>query len=252
MVWSESGREAGQEQARDPKSKGGGALVGRFLEGLVRLFRRVLAPEAETRLTAQEAAAKAEAGKTRAASGGEEAGLVFMSGSKFVQAPSGEVDRFREICRHIGAALAGEGYAIVGCPSHPSRVLAAQEARKALQEITADAPFETGGVQFPLDAQERSRFVGLARAGVFVGGSSGTRQEFGLCKEYGVKPLIPVAGAGGAGHSLAQELAADQAAFWDVKIEEQVVACLASPDQPPEAYADAVLHVLGAYGRGGR
>jgi len=226
--------------------------VVRFLEGLVRLFRRGLAPEAETRLTAEEAAAKAEAGKARAASEGDEAGLVFMGGSKLVQAPSGEVARFREVCRQIGVALAGEGYGIVGCPSHPSRVLAAQEARQALQEITADAPFETGGVRFPLDAQERSRFVRLARAGVFVGGSSGTRQEFGLCQEYGVRPLIPVAGAGGAGHSLAQQLAEDQAAFWDVTIEEKVVQCLADPDQTPEAYADAVLRVLRAHGCGSR
>lgn len=224
----------------------------RFFEGLVRLFRRGLAPEADTRLTAEEAAAKAEAGKTRAVSEGDEAGLVFMSGSKLVQAPTGEVSRFRDICRQIGAALAGEGYGVVGCPPHPSRVLAAQEARKALREITADAPFETGGVQFPLNAGERTRFVRLARAGVFVGGSSGTRQEFGLCKQYGVKPLIPVAGAGGAGHALAQELVEDQTAFWDVAIGKDVVACLASPDETPEAYANAVLDVLRAHRCGSR
>jgi hypothetical protein len=128
--------------------------------------------------------------------------------------------RFHQhICQLIGEMLAIQGYGIVGCPTHPSRILASQEAIKALHKIDPDAPTSTARVKFPLDPDERGRFAQLASAGIFIGGSRGTITEFNLCQEAKIKPLIPIAaGAGASGEHLAHEMRQDSEKFFDKNV----------------------------------
>lgn len=164
-------------------------------------------------------------------------------------APRDEIERFRQICEAIGEALAPAGFGIVGCAPHVERVLASQLAKAGLHRVRPNAPFSSAGLpENRLYAEDRVRFVERAQAAVFVGGSSGTLQEFRLCVSHQIVPLIPVAGAGGAGAELAQRLLKDTSEFWKHAVDKRHVGVLASPDETPSAYAAAVLAVLAPSG----
>ncbi|MBM3236713.1 hypothetical protein FJZ31_10510 [Candidatus Poribacteria bacterium] len=170
---------------------------------------------------------------------------IFISGSKMPNQPSDEIDRFCQICEAIGKALAGGNYGLVGCPPHWERVLASQHAKKGLHSVKPNAPFSTEGLpENRLFAEDRIRFVKVANAAVFIGGSSGTMEEFELCRSYHVKPLIPVAGAGGTGAKLAKQLLYNPKEFCDYEIDEKTIATLTSTDEEPERYAQAVVSML--------
>jgi hypothetical protein len=184
--------------------------------------------------------------------------LVFLSGSIAVH--RGEVkrkklspdekrraERFSAICQSIGESLGRHGFGIAGCAPHWSRVLASHEASKGLLKANPNATFTTEGMDFPLDDHERSKFIGPVIAGVFIAGTSGTKREFELCKQRKIRPLIPVAGAGGTGEKLTRELLESPGEFLDREIATAVLEILADPAQSPESYSEAVIQILDAH-----
>jgi hypothetical protein len=174
--------------------------------------------------------------------------LIFVSGSKTPGADAWELDRFREICGAIGEMLAMHGYGIVGCPPHVERVLASQSARIGLHRINPTAVFSAAGLpENRLYAQDRIRLVNRASAAIFIGGSQGTLEEYETCRRHHVEPLVPVAGARGAGAELAARLRLNNADFWSKHVDPAVSSILWGLDREPAAYADAVLAVLSAY-----
>lgn len=173
--------------------------------------------------------------------------LVFISGSKLPSDPPDQIARFCEICEQIGELLAELGCGIIGCPPHPERVLASQSAMRGLKRVNPDAPTFTANVRFPLNAAERSRFVQFASAGIFVGGTGGTLQEFELLHQAGIKPLIPVSGAGGTGAVLARQMLGGTNPFVSAKLGRGEIETLANPSQSPQQYVDAIRKILVAH-----
>ena len=177
---------------------------------------------------------------------------MLVSGSVLTTRPRAQVTRFLQICTEIGRALARYGYGVVGCEPDPSgsRLIAAQIAQEALHSANPKSVFTSGGMQFlNLDngmyLPDREKFLCLASGAIFIGGGSGTREEFEWCKANSVRPLIPVAGAGGAGAELAQHLhRTNPEAIWDSGFDQSELSELANPDLPAEAYAAAVIRVL--------
>lgn len=157
------------------------------------------------------------------------------------------IRRFKQICELIGEALGRDGFGIAGCAPHHSRVLASQEARTGLLRTNPQAVFTTEGMEFPLDDHERSKFVTRVVAGIFVAGSSGTQREFELCRQKGIRPLIPVAGAGGTAAALATALVNSPSDFVAHPVARHLLEELARPDAAPSVYASAVAQVLCAH-----
>lgn len=113
-----------------------------------------------------------------------------------------------------------------------------------LYQVAPDAPVSHANVSFPLDYEARQHFAALASAGVFVGGGSGTLEEFEISQQLEIKPLIPVAGAGGAGEYLANEMRAHPEMFFRVPIENGVKNVLAASVGSAVDYQRAVENVL--------
>jgi hypothetical protein len=157
------------------------------------------------------------------------------------------IKRFKQICDLIGETLGRNGFGIAGCAAHHSRVLASQEARTGLLRANPQAVFTTEGMKFPLDDQERSKFVKRVFAGIFVAGSSGTQSEFDLCRQKGIRPLIPVAGAGGTAAALASVVLNSSSDFLTRPVARHLLEELARPDAPPNTYASAIAQVLRAH-----
>lgn len=186
--------------------------------------------------------------------------LVFLSGSLPVYASEPEygdeepkalsamekqrMDRFSAICESIGEAIGREGLGIAGCAPHFSRVLASQEASRGLLRANPKATFTTEGMRFPLNDDERLKFIQRVCAGVFVAGTEGTRREFELCKKTGICPLIPIAGAGGTGAQLARELLSFPSRFLKQQTAASVLNILNEPDASPNDYAGACIQII--------
>ena len=173
--------------------------------------------------------------------------FIFLSGSKLIESKASEIKRFSEIGYGIGETIAKLRYGIVGCPPHPSRVLASVEAIAGLYKTAPDAPVSHANVKFPLSKLDQLRFASLASAAVFIGGSEGTFEEFTICQQLGIKPLIPIAGADGTGKILAKKLFTSPQSYFDVKISPEIIKVLVNPDLGISEYKYAVEQILMAH-----
>ena len=142
--------------------------------------------------------------------------FIFMSGSMLAGSGADDIHRFQGICKGLGATIAELRYGIVGCPPHPSRVLASVEAIRGLYQIAPDAPVSDASVTFPLAMEDRVRFAALASAAIFAGGGTGTLEEYSVCRELQITPLIPVAGLNRASAHLADRMLENPREFFNV------------------------------------
>jgi len=170
---------------------------------------------------------------------------VLISGSKKRTDSRREIDRFLQIAEAIGRALALPNVGLLGCAPHSERVLASEAARVGFRSVDPTAAVSTGTSSVDkFYHDDRINLARKANAAVFVGGSSGTLEEYDLCRSRHVSPLIPVAGAGGGGATLARRAVNAQDQFWKNPVDAQTLSILASADASPEQYAEAVVRVL--------
>lgn len=177
---------------------------------------------------------------------------ILISGSKMPGISQKEIERFSMISQAVGKALAIENIpniGLLGCAPHSERVLASQEAKRGFHSVNPEAPFSTGtSYNNKFYHDDRLNLISEANAAVFIGGSSGTIEECELCIRQGIRPLIPVAGAGGAGLTLSKRAVNNAENFWGTSIKEQIVSVLISEDSSPEDYGCAVYAVFASAG----
>jgi|GEM_PF-2885117 len=174
---------------------------------------------------------------------------ILISGSKSPDAPRHEIERLRQVSEEIGKVLALPSIELLGAAEHGERVLASQSAKRGLHSANPHASFSTGTSSVDrFTHEDRLGLAASANGAIFIGGSSGTLEEYQICRAHHASPLIPIAAAGGTGATLAQRALIAPDEFWAASVDPTTATLLACPDASPDRYAKAVVDVLRASG----